>query len=67
VRDWLSRVGVRALYIEPDSQWENGYNESFNGKLRDEVLNRELFYTVKEAQVLIEQRRQEYNTISIAP
>lgn len=63
MRDWLSRVGVRTLYIEPGSQWENGYNESFNGKLRDEVLNREIFYTVKEAQVLIEQWRQEYNTI----
>ena len=63
VRDWLSRVGVRILYIEPGSQWENGYNECFNGQLRDEVLNCEIFYIVKEAQVLIEQWRQEYNTI----
>lgn len=63
VRDWLSRVGVQTLYIEPGSPWENGYNESFNGKLRDELLNREIFYTLKEAQVIIEQWRQEYNTI----
>jgi putative transposase len=63
VRDWLRRVGVQTLYIEPGSPWENGYNESFNGKLRDEVLNREIFYTLKEAQVLIEQWRQQYNTI----
>jgi len=63
VRDWLGRVGVQTLYIEPGSPWENGYNESFNGKLRDELLNREIFYTLKEAQVLIEQWRQHYNTI----
>jgi len=63
VRGWLNRVGVQTLYIEPGSPWENGYNESFNGKLRDELLNRELFYTLKEAQVLIEQWRREYNTI----
>lgn len=63
VRNWLNRVGVQTLYIEPGSPWENGYNESFNGKLRDELLNREIFYTLKEAQVLIEQWRQQYNTI----
>jgi len=63
VREWLSRVGVQTLYIEPGSPWENGYNESFNGKLRDELLNREIFYTLTEAQVLIEQWRQHYNTI----
>ena len=50
------------LFIEPGSPWENGYNESFNGKLRDELLNGEVFYTLKEAQVLIERWRQEYNT-----
>ncbi len=55
VRDWLSRVGVETLYIEPGSPWENGYNESFNGKLRDELLNGEILYTLKEAKVLIEQ------------
>ena len=52
----------KTLFIEPGSPWENGYNESFNGKLRDEVLNREIFYTLKEAQVIIERWRQEYNT-----
>jgi len=62
VRDWLGRIGVTTLFIEPGSPWENGYNESFNGKLRDEVLNREIFYTLQEAQVVIEQWRQEYNT-----
>jgi putative transposase len=63
VRGWLSRVGVRTLYIEPGSPWENGYNENFNGKLRDELLNGEIFYTLKEAQILIERWRQEYNTV----
>jgi putative transposase len=63
VRQWLSRIGVQTLYIEPGSPWENGYNESFNGKLRDERLNSEIFYTLREAQVLIEQWRLEYNTI----
>jgi putative transposase len=62
VRGWLSRVGVKTLYIEPGSPWENGYNESFNGKLRDELLNGEVFYTLKEAQILIERWRREYNT-----
>ena len=54
VRDWLKAVGVRTLYIEPGSPWENGYVESFNGKLRDELLNVESFETLKEAQVLVE-------------
>jgi putative transposase len=63
VREWLSRVGVKMLYIEPGSPWENGYNESFNGKLRDELLNGEVFYTLKEAQILIERWRREYNTV----
>ncbi|MFZ2031719.1 MAG: IS3 family transposase [Vitreimonas sp.] len=63
VRDWLVRVGVRTLYIEPGSPWENGYIESFNGKLRDELLEREIFDTLLEAKVLIERWRQEYNTI----
>jgi transposase InsO family protein len=61
VRDWLKAVGVKTLYIEPGSPWENGYVESFNGKLRDELLNREVFETLKEAQVLIERWRREYN------
>lgn len=64
VREWLSRIGVKTLYIEPGSPWENGYNESFNGKLRDELLNGEIFfYSLKEAQILIECWRQEYNTV----
>jgi putative transposase len=63
VREWLGRIGVKTLYIEPGSPWENGYNESFNGKLRDELLNMEIFYTLKEAKVLIERWRQHYNTI----
>lgn len=63
VRRWLGKIGVSTMYIEPGSPWENGYNESFNGKLRDELLNGELFYTLKEAQVLIEGWRREYNTI----
>jgi transposase InsO family protein len=53
VRDWLAKVGVKTLFIEPGSPWENGYCESFNGKLRDELLAREVFYTLKEAKVLI--------------
>ena len=53
VREWLSRVGVKTLYIEPGSPWKNGYNESFNVELRDELLNGEIFYTLKEAQILI--------------
>ncbi len=63
VRKWLERIGVRTLFIEPGSPWENGYNESFNGKLRDEVLNSEVFYNLKEAKVVIEKWRQEYNTV----
>ena len=63
VRDWLPKVGVKALYIEPGSPWENGYNESFNGKLRDELLNQEFFYPLKEARILFERWRQHYNTV----
>ena len=63
VREWLDRLRVGPLFIEPGSPWENGYCESFNGKLRDELLNRELFYTLEEAKVLIENWRKEYNTI----
>jgi transposase InsO family protein len=63
VRRWLQRLGVKTAFIEPGSPWENGYNESFNGKLRDELLNREIFYNLKEAKVLIENWRKEYNTV----
>ena len=62
VKDWLGRIGVRTLYIEKASPWENGYNESFNGKLRDELLNGEVFYSLAEANVLIEAWRRHYNT-----
>lgn len=51
VRKWLSNIGVRTLYIEPGSPWENGYIESFNGKMRDELLDREIFTTLNEAKV----------------
>ena len=63
VRSWLAGVGAKTLYIEPGSPWENGYCESFNGKLRDELLNGEIFCSLKEARVLIEQWRHHYNTV----
>jgi len=63
VRGWLNRLGVKTLFIEPGSPWENGYIESFNGKLRDELLNREISTTLTEAKVLIEQWRREYNQV----
>ena len=63
LRRWLDNLEVKPLYIEPGSPWENGYIESFNGKLRDEVLNREIFDTLQEARVIIGQWRHEYNTI----
>ena len=63
VRGWLSRLGVKTLFIEPGSPWENGYIESFNGKLRDELLNREVFTTLTEARILVERWRQEYNEV----
>ena len=61
--DWIARVGAKTLFIEPGSPWENGYNESFNGKLRDEHLNVELFHDLREAKVLIERWRRHFNTI----
>jgi len=63
IRQWLRDLGVKTLYIEPGSPWENGYIESFNGKLRDELLSREIFTTLFEAQVLIENWRKDYNQI----
>jgi transposase InsO family protein len=63
LRDWIATVGARTAYIEPGSPWENGYCESFNGKLRDELLNGEIFYTLKEAQIVIENWRRHYNTV----
>ena len=63
VREWLERLGVQTLFIEPGSPWENGYIESFNGKLRYELLNGEIFDTVLEARIVIEAWRKNYNTI----
>ena len=63
VQSWLKRLDVKPLFIEPGSPWENGYIESFNGKMRDELLAREIFYSLKEAQVLIEMWRKQYNTV----
>ena len=62
LRQWLSGLGTKSQYIEPGSPWENGYCESFNGKLRDECLNGEIFYSLKEAQTVIESWRIHYNT-----
>jgi putative transposase len=61
VRGWLADLGVTTLFIEPGSPWENGYIESFNGKFRDELLNGELFSTLKEAQILVADWRRLYN------
>ena len=63
VQKWLGQIGVKTLYITPGSPWENGYNESFNGSLRDGLLNGEIFYSLAEAKVLIEAWRRHYNTI----
>ena len=63
VRTWLARLGVTTLFIAPGSPWENGYCESFNGKLRDELLDQEIFYTVTEARHVIEEWRRHYNHI----
>ena len=63
LRKWLNRLTVKPLFIEPGSPWENGFIESFNGKMRDEFLNGEIFYSLKEANVLLEQWRIHYNTI----
>jgi putative transposase len=63
IRKWLNRLGVKTLFIEPGSPWENGYIESFNGKMRDELLSREIFTTLQEARILIEQWRREYNHV----
>jgi transposase InsO family protein len=62
VRKWIRAVGAKTAYIEPGSPWENGYIESFNARFRDELLNGEIFYSLREAQILIEQWRRHYNT-----
>jgi putative transposase len=61
VRDWIGAVGAKTAYITPGSPWENGYCESFNARFRDELLNGEIFYTLKEAKIIIEQWRKHYN------
>jgi hypothetical protein len=63
LRKWLAGTGAKTLYIEPGSPWENGYCESFNSKLRDEFLNGEIFYSMKEVRVLAERWRVHYNTV----
>ena len=63
VQDWLAAVGAKAAYIEPGSPWENGYVESFNARLRDELLDGEIFYTLREAQIVIESWRRHYNAV----
>ena len=63
VQEWITAVGARTAYIEPGSPWENGYVESFNARLRDELLNGEIFYTLHEAQIVIESWRRHYNTV----
>lgn len=63
VRDWIAAVGSKTAYIEPGSPWENGYIESFNARFRDELLNGEIFYTLKEAKIVIEEWRKYYNTV----
>ena len=63
LRKWLTETGAKTLYIEPGSPWENGYCESFNSKLRDEFLNPEIFYSMKELRVLAERWRIHYNTV----
>ena len=62
VRSWINAVGAKTAFIEPGSPWENGYCESFNTRFRDELLNGEIFYTLKEAQIIIEECRSHYNT-----
>ncbi len=61
-QDWIKAVGAKTAYIEPGSPWENGYCESFNARFRDEFLNGEVFYSLREAQILIEEWRKHYNT-----
>ena len=63
VKGWINGVGARTAFIEPGSPWENGYVESLNGKLRDELLDREVFHSLREAQVLIEAWRRHYNGV----
>ena len=63
VQDWIAAVGAKTAYIAPGSPWENGYVESFNARLRDELLDGEIFYSLREAQIIIESWRRHYNTV----
>ena len=67
MREWIAAVGAKTAYIEPGSPWESGYCESFNSKLRDELLNGEIFYSLKEARIVIESWRRHYNPVSLHP
>src|SRR4029453_15072906 len=62
-QEWIAAVGPKTAYIERGSPWQNGYIESFNARLRDELLNGEIFYTLREAQIVIESWRRHYNAI----
>ncbi len=62
VQDWINAIGAKTAYVESGSPWENGYCESFNARFRDEFLNGEIFYSLREAQILIEEWRKHYNT-----
>ena len=66
VRDWIEAVGAKTAFIEPGSPWENGYCESFNARFRNELLDGEIFYTLREAQILIERWRRHYNTVRLS-
>ena len=63
VQEWIAAVGAKTAYIAPGSPWENGFIESFNARLRDELLNGEIFYSLKEAKIVIESWRRHYNTV----
>jgi len=63
VREWIEAVGAKTAYIEPGSPWENGYCESFDARFRNELLDGEVFYSLREAQILIERWRRHYNTV----
>ena len=63
VQEWIAAVGAKTAYIAPGSPWENGYIESFNARLRDELLDGEIFYSLKEARIVIESWRRHYNTV----
>jgi transposase InsO family protein len=63
LRLWLNQLGVQTLFIEPGSPWENGFIKSFNGKMRDELLDREIFFTLDEAKTLIARWREEFNHV----